>query len=122
MKEHALSFKNATAGLVWVFKTQRNFKIQLFLSLLSIVGGWYFQITYEEFLVIGILITVGLVIEVINTAIEEAIDAIHKDWQEQVKIAKDVSAAAMLVFSIGSFIIACVIFLPHLFGLIHLNF
>lgn len=122
MKQQAMSFKNAVAGLVWVIRTQRNFKIQLFLSLLSLVGGLYFQITYEEFLVIGVLITMGLVIEIVNTAIEEAIDAIHKDWQEAIKIAKDAAAAAMLVFSLGSFIIACVIFLPHIFELIVTKF
>lgn len=122
MKEHTLSFKNAVAGLIWVIQTQKNFKIQLFLSLLSIAGGFYFKITYEEFLVIDILITVGLVIEVINTAIEEAIDAIHKDWQEAIKIAKDVAAAAMLIFSIGAFIIACIIFLPRIFLLFGLQF
>lgn len=115
MKEHTVSFKNAVAGLIWVIKTQRNFKIQLFLSILSVLGGFYFRITYEEFLVIGVLITAGLVIEVINTAIEEAIDAIHKDWQEAIKIAKDVAASAMLIFSIGAFVIACIIFLPHIF-------
>lgn len=115
MKEHTISFKNAFSGFIWVIKTQKNFKIQLFLSLLSLVGGIYFKITYEEFLVIGVLITVGLVIEVINTAIEEAIDAIHKDWQEAIKIAKDVAASAMLIFSIGAFIIACIIFIPHIF-------
>lgn len=114
MKEHTVSFKNAISGLLWVIKTQRNFKIQLFLSLLSIAGGFYFKITYEEFLVIGVLITVGLVIEVINTAVEEAIDAIHKDWKEAIKIAKDVAASAMLIFSIGAFIIACIIFVPHI--------
>lgn len=118
MKEHTLSFKNAFAGLIWVIKTQRNFKIQLFLSILSIWGGFYFKISYLEFLVIGTLITVGLVIEVINTAIEEAIDAIHKDWQEAIKIAKDVAASAMLIFSIGAFIIACVIFVPHIMRLL----
>lgn len=118
MKEHTLSLKNATAGLLWVIKTQRNFKIELFLSFISILGGFYFRITYVEFLIIGTLITIGLVIEVINTAIEEAIDAIHKDWQEAIKIAKDVAASAMLIFSIGAFIIACIIFIPHILKLL----
>ncbi len=122
MKEHTISFKNAVAGLIWVMKSQRNFKIQLFLSLLSIIGGLYFKITYTEFLVIGVLITVGLVIEVINTAIEEAIDAIHKDWQEAIKIAKDVAASAMLIFSIGAFIIACIIFFPKISQFLIFNF
>ncbi len=118
MKEHTVSFRNAVVGLMWVIKTQKNFTIHLFLSALSIMGGFYFKITHEEFLVIGMLITVGLVIEIINTAIEETIDAIHKDWQEAIKIAKDVSAAAMLVFSLGAFTIACVIFIPHIMKLL----
>ncbi len=118
MNKHTVSFKNAVAGLAWVIVTQKNFKIHLFLSALSVVGGFYFRISFPEFLVIGVLITVGLVIEIINTAIEEAIDAIHKDWQEAIKIAKDVSAAAMLVFSIGAFVIASVIFIPHIIKLL----
>ena len=118
MKEHTLSLKNAIAGLIWVIKTQRNFKVELFLSIISILGGFYFKITYVEFLIIGTLITIGLVIEVINTAIEEAIDAIHKDWQEAIKIAKDVAASAMLIFSIGAFIIASIIFVPHIIKLL----
>ncbi|MBI3366726.1 diacylglycerol kinase family protein [Candidatus Roizmanbacteria bacterium] len=118
MKKQVLSFKSAIAGLIWVIKTQLNFKIHLFLSLLSIVGGLYFQITYVEFLVIAMLITFGLIIEVMNTAIEEAIDAIHEDWLEKIRIAKDVSAAAMLIFSIGAFTIACIIFIPHIVKLL----
>lgn len=117
MQKHSVSFRNAVAGLMWVIKTQRNFKIHLFLSALSIGGGLYLHISYAEFLIIAVLITVGLIIEIINTAIEEAIDAIHKDWQEAIKIAKDVSAAAMLVFSIGAFTIACIIFIPHILKL-----
>lgn len=118
IQKHVMSFKNALAGLIWVIKTQRNFKIHLFLSTLSIIGGLYFRITYFEFLIIFVLITIGLVIEIINTAIEEAIDALNKDWKEEIKIAKDVSAAAMLVFSIGAFLVAYIIFVPRIIVLL----
>ncbi len=114
IKKHAVSFKNAFSGLIWVMRTQANFKIHLSLSLLAIVGGFYFQISYEEFLVVLVLICLGLVIEIVNTAIEETIDALDKSPREEIKIAKDVSAAAMLVFSITSFIIAFVIFVPKI--------
>jgi len=40
--------------------------------------GIVFHIRYEEFLTIGTLITVGLVIETVNTAIEETCDAIDE--------------------------------------------
>src|SRR3989338_3352892 len=114
IKKHAFSFKNALEGILWIFKTQPNFKIHLFLSFLAITGGAVFQISYEEFLVIFILIGIGLAIEALNTSIEEAIDAIHKDWTEEIKIAKDVSAAAMLLFALTAFLAAGIIFIPRL--------
>ena len=114
IKKHVFSLKNALAGISWIYKTQANFKIQLILSVFAIVNAILLQISYLEFLIILTLICVGLAIETLNTAIEEAIDAIHKNWSEEIKIAKDVSAAAMLIFSIGAFIIACIIFIPKI--------
>ncbi|MBI4009245.1 diacylglycerol kinase family protein [Candidatus Roizmanbacteria bacterium] len=122
IKKHVFSFKNALAGLRWAFKTQTNFKIQLLLSLFALIGGFIFQISYLEFLVIITLIGIGLAIEAVNTAIEEAIDAIHKDWSEEIKVAKDVSAAAMLIFSLTAFIIACIIFVPRILKLLTINY
>ena len=122
IKKHAFSLKNALAGISWIYKTQANFKIQLTLSVFAIVTAILLQISYLEFLIILTLICVGLAIETLNTAIEEAIDAIHKNWSEEIKVAKDVSAAAMLIFSIGAFIIACIIFIPKILKLLTFNF
>ncbi|MFA6080782.1 MAG: diacylglycerol kinase family protein [Patescibacteria group bacterium] len=113
-KKHTISFKNAFNGLVWSLKTQPNYRIHLSLSLISIVAGFYLKISYFEFLLIVFLITVGLVVETINTAIEETTDAIDTKIREDIKIAKDVSAAAMLIYAIGATIIALMIFIPKL--------
>lgn len=117
LRKHTVSLKNALAGLIWVVKTQPNFKIHLFLSFLAIAAGSYFQISYVEFLIILTLIFLGLAVETINTAIEETIDALHRERSEEIRIAKDVGAAAMLIFSIGAFIIALIIFIPKLINL-----
>lgn len=122
IKKHSFSFKNAIFGIRWVIKTQSNFKIHLVLSLFAIFGGFVFRITYEEFLVILTLIGIGLAVETLNTAIEEAIDAIHKDWSEEIKIAKDVSATAMLIFAFTAFLIACIIFIPKILKLLTINY
>ncbi len=108
------SIKNASAGMFWAFRTQPNFKIHLALSLISILGGVFFKISYLEFLVIIIFISIGLVIEMLNTAIEKTNDAIDKSWRRDIKLAKDLSAGAMLIFSIMAFITACIIFLPRI--------
>lgn len=117
VRYHKISFKHAWDGLIWSLKTQPNYRIHLFLSFLSIIGGFYFKISYFEFLLIIFLITVGLVVETINTGLEQTTDAIDKKIREDIKIAKDVAAAAMLIYAIGSFIIALIIFVPRIFKL-----
>lgn len=120
IKRHSVSFKHAFEGLHWVLKTQPNYQIHLLLSALSLFASWYLKISYAEFLVILILITMGLVIETINTGIEATTDAIDRKIREDIKIAKDVSAAAMLVFAMGSFIIASIIFVPRIIAVLGL--
>ncbi|MEK7633378.1 MAG: diacylglycerol kinase family protein [Patescibacteria group bacterium] len=111
-KKHTISIKNAFNGLVWSLKTQPNYRIHLSLSLLALVLGFWLKISYTEFLIIIFLITVGLVIETINTAIESTTDAIDTKIREDIRISKDVSAAAMLIYAIGETIIALMIFVP----------
>lgn len=118
IKYHTISFKHAWDGLIWSLKTQPNYRIHIFLSILSIIGGFVLKISYFEFLLIIFLITVGLVVETINTGLEQTTDAIDKKIREDIKIAKDVAAAAMLIYAIGAFVIACIIFIPKLMNLL----
>jgi diacylglycerol kinase len=117
-KRHTISFKHAYDGLVWALKTQPNYRIHIFLSFLAIAGSILLKITYMEFLLVVVLITVGLVIETLNTGLEQTTDAIDRKIREDIKIAKDVAAAAMLIYAIGSFIVACFIFVPRIIALI----
>ncbi|MGB9707167.1 MAG: diacylglycerol kinase family protein [Microgenomates group bacterium] len=114
IRRHTISFKHAFDGLLWSLKTQPNYKIHFFLSLISLVGAFYFRVSYTELLIILFLITMGLVIETINTGLEQTTDAIDRKIREDIKIAKDVSAAAMLIFAIGSVLIAGIIFIPRI--------
>lgn len=111
---HAVSFKNALNGLFWAYRTQPNYLTHLTLSLLSVVGGLFFNITTYEWIAIIILITLGLVIETLNTAIEVTVDAIDTKWREDLKVAKDVAAAAMLTYAFGALVVAFIIFIPRL--------
>lgn len=114
LKKHTISFKNAINGLIWSLKTQPNYRVHLLLSLLAIIGGFIFKVSDTEWFLIIILIIFGLVLETINTAIELTTDAIDTKWREDLGLAKDVSAAAMLIFAIGSLIVAAKIFLPRI--------
>ncbi|OGK20313.1 hypothetical protein A3C23_02790 [Candidatus Roizmanbacteria bacterium RIFCSPHIGHO2_02_FULL_37_13b] len=112
IKKHTISFKHAFDGVIWSFKTQPNFRIHLLLSLVAIFLSFYLQLETFEWLIILMLIFIGLVIEMINTAIEATTDAIDRNLRQDIAIAKDVAAGAMLTYAIGAIVIASCIFFP----------
>ena len=111
---HRISFKNAYAGMKWAFFTQPNYRIHFLLSIISIGAGIFYSISNFEWLTIFMLITIGLVIETVNTALECTNDAITTKIKPEIKIAKDVAAGAMLIFAIGAASIAFIIFFPKI--------
>lgn len=120
LQKHSISVKHALDGMIWAFRTQPNYRIHLLLSFFALAGSWFFKISYFEFLLILTLIVVGVMVETINTAIEQTTDAIDKETREDIKIAKDLSAAAMLIFSFGALLIAGIIFIPKILLLLSL--
>ncbi len=118
IRKHADSIGHALDGLVWALRTQHNYRAHFFLILLSVVAGFLLDIKYHEWLIILSLSMLGLIIETINTAIEKVGDAIDLNYNEHIKIAKDVSAAAMLIYSTGAAVGASMIFVPKLLALL----
>lgn len=114
LRRHTISFFHAFSGLFYALSTQPNFLIHLTLSTVVIIAGYYYQISPLEWLVLTVTIVFGLVVELVNTAIESAVDLITDQYHPSAKIAKDVSAAAMLVYAMGALIIAAIIFIPKL--------
>lgn len=114
------SFKNAWSGIVFAFKTQRNFKIHLLISFLVLVLSFWLEITGEKLLILLLAIFLGLTVEMANTAFEKTLDAIDDNYNPKVKIAKDTAAGMMLLISFGLAIIGIIIILPLLMNKIGL--
>ncbi len=110
LRKHTISFKNAYNGLRWAITSQPNFRVHLVLSAIAIGLSWFFRITRTEFAIIIFTILLGLTAELINTALESMTDLITKEWREEARVAKDVSAGMMLTTAIGAVIIAIVVF------------
>jgi diacylglycerol kinase len=115
--KHTISLKNALNGVIFCFKTQPNYQVHLFFSILALGAGFILKISYIEYFMIILLITIGLVIETINTAIEQTTDAIDTKWREDIGHAKDIAAGAMLIFAVGAIIISGIIFIPKILAL-----
>lgn len=118
IKQRIISFGFAYNGLKWAFTHHPNYKIHAILSFLIILASVFFRVSSTEWIFIILTITLGFVIESINTAVEATCDAIDQSWREDIRTAKDVSAAAMLVYSIGAVLIALIIFIPKIVNFI----
>lgn len=114
IKRHADSLGHAMDGLIWAVKTQVNYRIHIFLVVITIIGGFLCRVSYSEWLIIIIFIITGLIIETINTSIEQLGDAIDTNFNKHIKRAKDVSAAAMLLFALGALVVSSIIFIPKI--------
>ncbi len=118
IRKHNISFRNAFSGIKWAFTTQPNFRIHLLLTFIVIIAGILINLSAVDWVIIIFTIFWALAAEMINTAIESVCDLVTRDWRQEVKIAKDVSAGMMLTVAIGSVFVAIFIFIPKLLLLI----
>lgn len=114
LRKHHISFKNAFAGLFWAIRTQPNFRVHLVFSVCAVILGMLLGISTIEMTIIAFTIVLGLMAEMVNTSIESVTDLITKEWHQEAKIAKDVSAGMMLVAATGAFVVGALIFIPHI--------
>jgi undecaprenol kinase len=114
-------FINAFAGLGWAFKTQNNFKIHFLALFIALFFGFILRITYPEWLILITVVAGALILELVNTSLEQATDAFTTEYNHFIKQAKDTAAAAVLVYAFYSLVIAIIIFGPRFVQLIFGN-
>ena len=111
------SFKYAFEGIFSSFKSERNMKIHVFMMILVIVFGFVLEISFMEWIICIILFGIVIGAELFNTAIETVVNMISLEKSPQAKLAKDISAGAVLVLAIASAIIGLIIFIPKFIAL-----
>lgn len=109
------SFKYAIQGILTSFKTERNMKIHICIMILVIIVGILFKINKYEWIICVICFAIVIGGELFNTAIETVVDMVMPYKNEKAKLAKDVSAGAVLVLAMGAAIVGFIIFMPKIF-------
>jgi diacylglycerol kinase len=112
------SVKNCLDGISYVTKNEKNFKREIALGIIALTLSYILKIDKIEFIIVLTMICLVLTTEIINTAIERAVDLVTKEYHELARIAKDVSAGSVLVTSIFSLIIGIIIFIPKIITLL----
>lgn len=108
------SFKYAFEGIYLGLKVDHNLKIHFIVAIAVMLVAFFFQVSEFEFLFIMLAISFVIFAELINTAIEELTNLVVQEHRREAKIAKDVSAAAVLFAAIFAFIVAVIVFLPKI--------
>lgn len=106
------SFSAACRGLAYAFKVERNFRVEVYIAMIVISALMVFRATWEQSAVVMMMIFLVFMIELMNTAIERVVDILKPRKHPYAAVIKDVSAAMVLVLSIGASIVGVMIFVP----------
>jgi diacylglycerol kinase len=99
------------------WKSQPNFRVHFIFSGFALTLAIFFGLDLWEWIALTLTITLGLVVEMLNTAVESVVDLVSTEWKMSAKIAKDVSAGAMLIYAIGAILVGILLFIPKMLWL-----
>jgi diacylglycerol kinase len=114
-KERGNSFTYAWDGIKAVLRTEHNTWIHLALTVVALALGFVLKISAGEFMGLIIVMTMVWTAEIFNTAIEKTMDFISKEKHPQIKLVKDLAAAAVLITALSAIVVGAIIFIPKLF-------
>lgn len=108
------SFKYGFAGLHSATRTETNWKIGIVEALFVIGAGLYFNISRNDWIAVLITIAIVLNAELTNSAIEQMVDNFVQKEHPGAKLAKDISAGAVVILILAAAIIGIIIFYPYI--------
>ena len=109
------SFKYAAAGIGDAIKSEPNFRVHIIIGIVAIILASILQFRGVEWAVLFLTEAFVIAMELINTVLEEIVDIISPEKKEKARIAKDVSAAFVLMSAFAAIAVGIVLFLPKIF-------
>jgi diacylglycerol kinase (ATP) len=104
------SFNYAFDGIVHSLRTERNMWIHFGIAALVLVAALFFALTRLEVVALLVAISFVVITEMFNTAIEHVVDLVTDEEDPRARIAKDVSAGAVLVAAVNAVAVAYLVF------------
>ncbi len=92
-------FKNtkyALDGLVHAVKTESSFRLELLAAVFIIAGILYIETSLVAKLILLVTGILVLIVELLNSAIENVVDLVTKEHHPLAKNAKDIGATAVM--------------------------
>lgn len=108
------TFKNARKGFRLVLKSEMNIRVHIVIGFFVLLSAYLMKFTAVEYCALLFAIAIVIVSEMLNTAIEFALDSIyHNKYSKMVGMAKDISAGAVMFASVISVLVGLILFGKH---------
>ena len=104
------SFNFAIEGIIHVLRTQRNMRIHFGIAVLVLVLALATDVSRLELIALLLAIAFVMFAEMINTAIEAAVDVASTSFDPMAKLAKDIGAGAVLIAAINAIAVGYLVF------------
>ena len=109
------SFNYAIEGVIHVLRTHRNMRIHFAVAIAVLVAAVWEGVSRFELIALLLAIAFVLIAEMINSAIEQAVDLATTSFDPLAKLAKDIAAGAVLIATINAIAIGYLVF-SHAIG------
>ena len=112
------SFYYAFQGIKTAFRNEPNLRIHTVAALFALSLGAILSLNTLEWLILTFTIFYVITLELLNSVLEAVVDLVSPEVRPYAKIAKDVSAACVLLAAFMSLIVGAVLFIPKILLLI----
>jgi diacylglycerol kinase (ATP) len=104
------SFNFAFEGIIHVLRTQRNLRIHFGVAVAVLILALIVDVTKIELIALLLSVTFVLIAEMLNTAVEAAIDIATTSFDPMAKLAKDIAAGAVLIAAVNALAVGYIVF------------
>ena len=111
MKKQLQSFWHAITGIGGALLTEAHLRFHAVAALFVLIFAGICNFSAERFAILAVLIGAVIALELVNTAIEYACNAVTREYNAQIKLAKDLASSAVLVVAVAAIAVAALFFL-----------
>lgn len=112
-----VAFRDAFRGVGFMLREEPHMRFHLVAAAGVIAAAAAFGLSAFEWAAVVFAITLVLLAETLNTAVEAVLDLVQPEEHRLVGLVKDLAAGAVLVAATGATVIAGLVFVPEFWDL-----
>lgn len=100
MRRLVLAAQNSARAFSHLIRHEEAIRLEVLLLIIALPVGWLLAVSWWDYALLIAVLLVLLIVEVLNTAIEAACNAVTRDFSKDIQLAKDCGSLAVLLAAI----------------------